>query len=619
MMKRGLKICQGIMVGCAVILLMIELMARNRVGGAGITTALLFICLALAIEGRLMWIRHNRFEKPLNRILSVFEDLESDDNPIGQIEIQASGELSPLAERINILLGRFRSVLKEVREEKEEIHALNEELEASLEQIIATEQEVSRQKMFFEALFHNTPDAVVLVDQDHIVQDINHGFQDLFGYQLEEIVGKELDGIIAGERRDEANRLTKSLLGGVEVNIESVRYAKGEKPIEVTVKGVPILYQNWSNGGYAIYSDISQRKNQERRMAFLVNRDYLTGLYNRRYFEEQLNRMEMEHRGVATIIAADLNGLKLTNDAFGQDAGDAMLTAFAGLLKEECGEEQLIARMGGDDFAVFLPGISALQAEQIVRRIKNRCQGIRVEDIPLSVSFGYAELELPGGDVHETMKTAEIFMNRHKLSEASSARGKTISAIIKTLHEKNNREEQHSQRVSILSRALGEAMGLDERQQRELKTMGLLHDVGKIAIDENILNKTGRLTYEEYEEMKRHPEIGYRILSSVNDMAELADYVLAHHERWDGAGYPKGLMGTEIPYLARIIAVVDAYDAMTSDRSYRMAMSDDYAVKELQENAGKQFDPEIVEVFLSRPDVRFYDQEKADLEELSTS
>lgn len=128
----------------------------------------------------------------------------------------------------------------------------------------------------------------------------------------------------------------------------------------------------------------------------------------------------------------------------------------------------------------------------------------------------------------------------------------------------------------------------------------MLHDIGKVAIDENILNKPGKLIDEEWEKIKRHPEIGYRILSSVNDMAEMSEYVLAHHERWDGKGYPKGLKGEEIPLKSRIIAIADAFDAMTSERAYRSALSKEIAVEELIKNAGIQFDPELVKIFVEK-------------------
>jgi putative nucleotidyltransferase with HDIG domain len=202
----------------------------------------------------------------------------------------------------------------------------------------------------------------------------------------------------------------------------------------------------------------------------------------------------------------------------------------------------------------------------------------------------------------EVLKKAEDYMYKKKLFESPSMRGKTIDTIITTLHEKNPREEQHSLRVSQICENMGIILGMSEDEIRELKSVGLLHDIGKIAIDEGILNKNGKLTSEEMEEIRKHPEIGYRILSTVNELSEMADYVLAHHERWDGFGYPKGLKGDEIPKQSLIIAIADAYDAMISDRSYRKALTKEYALSELIKNAGTQFSEDYVKIFVDQVD-----------------
>lgn len=141
---------------------------------------------------------------------------------------------------------------------------------------------------------------------------------------------------------------------------------------------------------------------------------------------------------------------------------------------------------------------------------------------------------------------------------------------------------------------------MPEEEIEALKTVGLLHDIGKIAIEESILNKPGKLTEDEWEEIKRHPEIGYRLLNTVNDMSVMAGYVLFHHEKWDGSGYPKGLKGKEIPLQSRIVAVADTYDAMTSERNYRNALPETIALEELRKNAGLQFDPELVRIFIEK-------------------
>ncbi len=164
--------------------------------------------------------------------------------------------------------------------------------------------------------------------------------------------------------------------------------------------------------------------------------------------------------------------------------------------------------------------------------------------------------------------------------------------------KKNQREEEHSKRVSAYCERLAQALGFNEKDAHEMVTAGLLHDIGKIAIAEYLLNKPGKLSQDEMEEVRRHPEIGYRILSSVNDVAEIAEFVLFHHEKWDGTGYPKGLKGEDIPIQARIIAIADSFDAMTSERSYKSSMTQDEAVLELVRNAGQQFDPEMTDVLL---------------------
>ncbi|MFL0267662.1 HD-GYP domain-containing protein [Candidatus Clostridium radicumherbarum] len=178
--------------------------------------------------------------------------------------------------------------------------------------------------------------------------------------------------------------------------------------------------------------------------------------------------------------------------------------------------------------------------------------------------------------------------------------GSIINIILCILQEKDSRVEKHSKRVSKLCEMLGEAMGLAEVEIKQLEICGLLHDIGKIAIDDNILNKPERLTEKEWNEVKKHPGIAFRILSSSPEMKEIAKGVLSHHERYDGLGYPKGLKQDEIPLMSRIIAVADSFDAMTSERVYKKPLQKDAAIKELIKNKGTQFDPYIVDKFVER-------------------
>ncbi|WP_331681653.1 HD domain-containing phosphohydrolase [Romboutsia sp.] len=343
-------------------------------------------------------------------------------------------------------------------------------------------------------------------------------------------------------------------------------------------------------------------KKSENKLKYLSYHDQLTGLYNRRFFEEELSRLD-EQRSLPlplTIIMADVNGLKLVNDSFGHGIGDEFLKKVAEVMRRGCRVTDVISRLGGDEFVILLPKTDTYEAEQIIKRIKTIALKEKVGSVDISVSFGYETKNNEEEKIQDVLKKAEDNMYKKKLFESPSMRGKTINTIISTLHEKNKREEQHSHRVSILCESMGKALGLAEDEIKELKIVGLLHDIGKIAIEENVLNKQGQLTEEEWKEIKRHPEIGYRILSTVNDMSEMAEYVLAHHERWDGMGYPKGLKGKEISLQSRIITIVDSYDAMISERSYRNALPEEVAIEELKINAGLQFDPELIKVFIEK-------------------
>ena len=458
-----------------------------------------------------------------------------------------------------------------------------------------------RQKLRLEALFKNSSDAIILFDSHQEIIDINEKFTELFGYTIDEIRGKKVDMVVASEAIfDKANKLTSDLLNGHDISMESVRFGADGQPREVSIKGITIKLNNEIIRGYGIYTDISQRKKAEREILYMNYHDQLTNLYNRRFFEEELRRLDTERNLPISIIMADVNGLKLYNDAFGHVEGDNLLIKAAELIKKECREDEIIARLGGDEFVILLPKTNSEEAKRIIKRIKTSGSEICLKSMELSISLGWSTKKSVDQDINELLKNAEDNMYKNKLSEKSGVKGKAVQAIINSFHDKNKIEEQHSKRVSRLCEAIGIAMGKSESELNVLRTAGLLHDIGKIAICEEILNKPDQLTEEEWNEIKRHPEIGYRILKSVNDKEEIAEFVLAHHERWDGKGYPKGIKGEEIPLIARIIAVACAYDSMTSKRPYRNFLPWEEAAGELKKNAGAQFDPEIVKIFTEK-------------------
>lgn len=345
---------------------------------------------------------------------------------------------------------------------------------------------------------------------------------------------------------------------------------------------------------------VTEQKEKLQYIEYLSFHDHLTGLHNRRFYEAEFSRLHQFNNMPISLIMADVNGLKLTNDAFGHDAGDELLVKVAQILKSVCRADDIVARIGGDEFVILLPRTNEVDVKHIVDRLRETVVNNKNEKTILSVSFGWDTKHEMEEDLSKLFIRAEDSMYRRKLSESSSMRSETINLIMSTLYEKNEREQQHCERVRDLCREIGNALEMSVDDVRELEMAGLLHDIGKIGIDEVLLNKEDTLTHDEWLDMKRHPEIGYQILRSIHEFSQISEFVLSHHERPDGKGYPMGLKDHEIPLQAKIISVVDAYDAMTRNRAYRDGLPDMYAVEQLLKHAGTQFDEKVVRTFIEQ-------------------
>lgn len=345
---------------------------------------------------------------------------------------------------------------------------------------------------------------------------------------------------------------------------------------------------------------VIERKSSEERIKHLSFHDALTGLYNRAYFEEELERYNFPRYYPLSIVMIDINGLKVINDTFGHQEGDRLLQHLSQVLVSVSRQGDVLARIGGDEFAIILPSTSKDQGYNFCQRIKKACQQDKIKPIYLrpNISLGHATQEGEYKDINSLFKVADRNMYQDKLFNSKSREKHFLEAFRIILAERDPHTEDHAQRLQGLALSLGRRVGLTEYQLGNLKLLALLHDIGKIGIPDSILFKTYILTPSEWKKMREHSRIGYRMVKNIPDFSPIAQEILYHHEHWDGTGYPDGLKGEKIPLLSRIISIIDTYDVMQSRRPYKGAVNKIEALKEIKKCAGTQFDPQLVEIFL---------------------
>ena len=354
--------------------------------------------------------------------------------------------------------------------------------------------------------------------------------------------------------------------------------------------------------------------------------DTLTRLFNRHYFEERLKEELSRHSrygDVFSIFMIDLDNFKAYNDVYGHPAGDVLLGQIGRIIRNSVRNVDVAFRYGGDEFVIILPQTGRDAAYVVAERVRSQiADEMEKKAVAVTCSIGLASYPADGilsGELVDVADTAlysakrtggnRIFLSSNILSKppddgenfgvtAKPGSLTEVYDIASAVETKDPYTYGHSKKVNVYAVALAERIGLSPDEVSALSAAALLHDIGKVGISDKVLNKKGKLTKEDWEAIKAHPRLGANVISNIPRLAPSVNSILYHHERWDGTGYPEGLKGEEIPLEARILAIADSFEAMTSARPYRPALSIQEVITELRQGAGLQFDPKLVDVFI---------------------
>lgn len=456
-----------------------------------------------------------------------------------------------------------------------------------------SQRQLRESEQFLQSILDNAPVAIWLTDPN--------GNRLLVNKRYEEDTGVGTSHCSLTSKEQQVCRLTdmKTLMDSGPLEFEEeLTFKNGTKHTLRTIKTVLRKENGEVVGVLGIGVDITALKQVEEELWRRTYFDSLTGLYNRRFVEEEMRRLDSGNQLPISVILADLDGLKLVNDALGHQEGDTLLRCMADILRQASRPGDIVGRWAGDEFVVLLPKTEHRQAKHIANRIKLLCKSQKGKLIPMSASLGVATKVDRGQTMAEIFNEAEKIMYKRKTLSAKETRSVFTESLKSILLERTGETEAHMHNLQILGLALGRAIGLDEWHLHQIRLLAVFHDIGKVRIPVELLQKRGPLTPEEQEIVRTHPETGYRIACIAPDFQHAAEAILAHHEYWDGSGFPKGLKGEQIPLAARIHAITNRFDVLYFGRPNRPAVSLTTALRELKVGAGSLFEPRLVDAFV---------------------
>ncbi len=549
-------------------------------------TVLLYL-LALVISILIYYLLSHRMLLPVKRLLSVAESLSAGDLS-KRVEVVRDDEIGNISMSMNRVADSMQILINNL---EERVSVRTRELESSRNQL--------------QLILDSTAEAIYGIDVQGNCTFCNRSALQLLGYRMpSDLLGKSMHQLIHHSRLDGTSlplqecKILHSMQEGMGYASEDEVFWRSDgTSFAVAYHSYPQKRDNQVIGGVVTFMDITERKQREEQIAFLSSHDSLTGLFNRRYVEIVMQDLDTEKNLPFSLIFADINGLKMTNDIFGHSSGDKLIINTADILRGVCRKDDVLARIGGDEFILLLPRTEQSEVHKIVSNIRFACSQTQIKAIRSTISIGYATKQRSEETLDTVMVNAENMMYHEKSALRSTANDEMLQALISSLHSRSAKEKRHAQVVQQLSVALGKALHLSQTKLGKLERAAYLHDIGKVTLDDDLLLKED-LNADEVELMRQHSVIGYRILNLFDDTLDLAECVYSHHERWDGNGYPRGLEGDQIPLLSRIISIAEVYNRVCEKGYYVVGGKELSAIETIRELSGTRFDPRIANIFV---------------------